>query len=267
MTSPAPRTNQGTRLHKLRAGDLELSETRYSAGLDMPRHGHELAYLTCVLEGSYDERIGAQHRTVYAPSLLLHPPDEDHAVRFGGTGARILGINLGHRTVRRLREEAAARSVFERWTRTPEANWILARLVREFRRPEAAPLAVEGLTLELIASGLRPAAKPGSRSLERAREFLRANFAQSVTLEMAAQAAEIHPVSLARGFRRAFGTTVGDYVRELRVTRASELIADTEIPLVEIALECGFADQAHLTRVFRASTGLTPGAYRKSHQL
>lgn len=79
-----------------------------------------------------------------------------------------------------------------------------------------------------------------------------------------ARAAGVHPVSLARAFRRAYGVTVTEYARRLRVRAASDRIASTALPLARIACEAGFADQAHLTRELRRETGLTPGALRRA---
>lgn len=77
----------------------------------------------------------------------------------------------------------------------------------------------------------------------------------------------VHRVHLAREFRDHFGLTVGDYVRRRRLVRARLLVAETDLPLSTAAADAGFADQAHLTRAFRAAFGTTPGRYRLSHPL
>jgi AraC family transcriptional regulator len=52
-------------------------------------------------------------------------------------------------------------------------------------------------------------------------------------------------------------------VRRLRIEEAARRFAAGAVPLVEVALDAGFADQAHFSRVFKQVTGLTPGEYRK----
>jgi AraC family transcriptional regulator len=74
-----------------------------------------------------------------------------------------------------------------------------------------------------------------------------------------------HPVHLARSFRREFGQTIGDYLRGQRVQRARHMLAGTSRTIAEIAALTGCADQAHLTRLFRASTGWTPAAFRREY--
>jgi len=78
-----------------------------------------------------------------------------------------------------------------------------------------------------------------------------------------ARALSVHPGHLARSFRAGTGETLGARLRRLRAHRAAELIRTTPTPLIEVAAECGFAHQAHMTRVFRSLFGTTPGRYRR----
>jgi AraC family transcriptional regulator len=78
-----------------------------------------------------------------------------------------------------------------------------------------------------------------------------------------AQSVGVHPVTLARAFRQAFGCTVGEYVRHLRIERAAHQLAGTELSLAEIALAAGFSDQSHFSNLFRHHTGLSPSKFRQ----
>jgi AraC-like DNA-binding protein len=62
--------------------------------------------------------------------------------------------------------------------------------------------------------------------------------------------------------RALFGLSAGQYISRLRIERACDRLRHTDTPLSELALECGYADQAAFGRQFRKSVGLTPGAYR-----
>ena len=59
------------------------------------------------------------------------------------------------------------------------------------------------------------------------------------------------------------GCTVGGYVRRLRIDWARERLAQRGAALVDVALDAGFADHAHFTRVFHRETGMTPSGYRR----
>jgi len=70
----------------------------------------------------------------------------------------------------------------------------------------------------------------------------------------------------AHAFRRSVGVAPYQWLTQRRVSHARGLLANRDAPLAEVALACGFADQAHLTRVFSRSTGMTPGAWRSASQ-
>ena len=120
--------------------------------------------------------------------------------------------------------------------------------------------------LEILAEISDPLPRPGGTLppwLRRARELLHEQFSENLSLSDVAGAVGVHPAHLGRAFRRRFGSTPGHYVREVRVAFACSQLANTDEPLVAIALAAGFTDQSHFTNVFRESTGLTPAVYRK----
>ena len=71
-----------------------------------------------------------------------------------------------------------------------------------------------------------------------------------------------HPVHVAKAFRKAYGETIGDCQRRFRLEKARHLLCKGGMPLAEVALECGFANQAHFSRTFKAAFGSTPTRYR-----
>jgi AraC-like DNA-binding protein len=103
------------------------------------------------------------------------------------------------------------------------------------------------------------------RSLQRAREYLHAHFADNLTLARVARAAGVHPVYLGQIFRQEFGETLGEYLTRIRVRAAAAMLANSDLPLSAIAIDLGFYDQSHFTRVFRQLTGATPGMFRSKY--
>ncbi|MGA7538412.1 MAG: AraC family transcriptional regulator [Steroidobacteraceae bacterium] len=67
-------------------------------------------------------------------------------------------------------------------------------------------------------------------------------------------------------FRSTLGESPHRYVVKRRIQCAQSQMLSTTDPLAAIALECGFADQAHLTRVFKQLAGVTPGVWRRAHR-
>jgi AraC-like DNA-binding protein len=147
--------------------------------------------------------------------------------------------------------------------------WLARAIGRAFQAPLES-LAVDSLVLEL-AEGLlateqgaaRPMATPlvDSIAVERARQFLDAERTRVVLSSELAAIAGLTRYELARQFKRQLGTSPHRYLLMRRLGLARQLI-DGELPLAAVATEVGFADQAHLTRMFKAAFGLTPARYR-----
>jgi AraC family transcriptional regulator len=137
------------------------------------------------------------------------------------------------------------------------------RLLAIVRRSPRDEVAVEQGVTEVLSS-LREVADDTRAEppvwLSRVREEMD-DVGSGVRVRDIAARAGVHPVYLARQFRRFFGSSVVSYLRRQRVTRAADLIASSSLPLSTIAFQSGFADQSHLSRSFRSGTGLTPGAY------
>lgn len=83
------------------------------------------------------------------------------------------------------------------------------------------------------------------------------------SLTALARQVNVHPVHLSRHFSRYFGMTLGDYIRMLKLQRAIVLLPKEELSLTDISLKCGFADQSHFIRSFKAHYQVTPLHYRR----
>jgi AraC-like DNA-binding protein len=106
-----------------------------------------------------------------------------------------------------------------------------------------------------------PQAGREDKAIRLAREFLDCHLDEKVHLADVARAAGLPPFRLFRAFQRTTGMTPHVYQRQARVRLAVNMIRFGHA-LREVAMVTGFADQAHLTRIFRRTMGVTPGAYR-----
>jgi AraC family transcriptional regulator len=98
------------------------------------------------------------------------------------------------------------------------------------------------------------------------REFIDASLQSRIRLSDCAGKARLSGSYLAHKFKATFGMTLCSYIRRRRVERAQQLMLITQQPLSEVALACGFSDQAHYCRVFREVVGLSPDAWRRQHR-
>ena len=245
---------------------LRLFRGAFPPDVALPAHHHDAASVFVTLDGGLVECYRAGARECEAGTLLFKPAGERHSNRFSAAGARVIAVELGDERV-----APAALGIPEAIVhrRDARATALAARLAGEMRAHDAAaPLALEGLALELVAHALRLA--PVERAaggappwLARVRDRLM-DHRLDVPPPLAAIATEAgrHPVYLARAFRRHYGCSVGAYVRRARLDWAAERLAGTAEALSEIALRAGFSDQSHFSRLFRAHTGHTPRGYR-----
>lgn len=97
----------------------------------------------------------------------------------------------------------------------------------------------------------------------RARELMRKHLATGIYLEDIAKACQLSPSAFIKGFRKSLGTSPHQWLLLQRIEHAIELMRSANLPLVDIALTCGFTDQSHFTRIFTKKMGMSPGAYRR----
>ncbi|MCG8462313.1 MAG: AraC family transcriptional regulator [Holophagales bacterium] len=258
-------------LEEIDLGGFRLTESTHSASSVIGRHAHRRATVNILVSGSFEERYPRQRDLCCeATSVLVRPPGADHHDTIGTAGACNLVLELDDSRLESIRRHSM---VFEeiQVVREPSALRAVSGIRRELQlRDAATAMALEGLALELCSAlvrGRRPAAGRRSRWLRRATELLHDRFRDpDLRFRGLAEEVGVHPVSFTRAFRAAHGSSPGEYLRRLRVEWAEERIRTGDAPLAEIAADAGFADQSHLTRVFRAELGITPGAWRRRHR-
>ena len=246
-----------------------LTETAYEARSRLPRHAHENSYFCSVLQGTYTEKHGKREVVCKPSTLTFRGSGETHEAVLDDTNVRVFVLEISPQWIERLRADSLIlRSTFEfSGTALPQLS---VRLNHEFHKTDsAAHLAIEGLTLELLAGAVRQRSsgmRTTPRWLSQAREMIAAHFADPLTLTQVAEQVGVHPIHLATTFRQKYGETIGEFVRRLRVDHACSELIKQNLPLAEIALQAGFADQSHFSKVFKSHVGTTPAKYRKAVQ-
>ncbi len=159
-------------------------------------------------------------------------------------------------------------------TQSPIVSGIVEEISREAEGAGiGGALYVEALSTQLIVSLLRNFAsvefadKSGRGELppavrRRIIDYIEARIDQSLSLEELAEVASMGVWTFGKRFRATFATSPHQYVVDRRLEKARQMLAIGHLPVKAIASECGFADQAHLTRVMRARLGKTPASLR-----
>ena len=98
----------------------------------------------------------------------------------------------------------------------------------------------------------------------RAREILRANIKRGVPLKEVARECGLSVGHFSHAFRRTLGVAPHSWLIEQRIALSKEKLRDDRLSLTDVAAECGFCDQSHLTRYFTRMVGVSPGAWRRA---
>jgi AraC family transcriptional regulator len=145
--------------------------------------------------------------------------------------------------------------------------WPGLRLFSSFKNQSSDSLMLEANVFELLGAVTRLDQSPEKtppRWLQRVKDRLHGEFCERLRMRDLAREAGVHPVHLARAFRKFEKRTPGEYQQHLQIRAACELLGKPDWPLAEIAAECGFADQSHFTRAFRRMAATTPLRFRQA---
>ena len=268
MSLPITPVARGARHAVLNTGGFALTEACYDADQTLPSHAHRQPVLTFILRGSVREQRGSGYETCRSLGLVAIPAGEPHAERFPESGGRCLIVEVSDERAEFIRSFSGILDQPSIRNDLPVAGLVL-QTYQEFRqRDDVAPLAIEGLLLQMAALASRSAPRPIATGepdwLARVRERIHAEFRGTLRMSDLAAEAGVHPVYLARAFRQRYACSPAEYARRLRVEAASELLARSDIPLSQVALKAGFSDQSHLAHQFRRMVGVSPGRYRQA---
>ncbi|GGD47589.1 helix-turn-helix domain-containing protein [Paenibacillus nasutitermitis] len=99
-------------------------------------------------------------------------------------------------------------------------------------------------------------------TLRLATEFMDHNFNNNISIEMVAEHVQRSTSFLSRIFKEATGTTINDYLIQLRIKRACELLKQPKYSMEDICREIGYSNVSYFNKLFKSRTGNTPGQYR-----
>ena len=245
---------------------LRLVDGVYSGKTKVPRHAHEQAVFCIALNGSCNEDYASKLREYKAFTVEFLPSNQCHSLAFPGAETRAFSVDVASSWLERAREYSLK---LEDSVHCHGGlfSGLFMKLYREFQQMDgASPLVIEGLMLEMLAEASRRQVKLLDRTPPRwlapAMELLREQFSEHLTLAHVAASVGVHPIHLARGFRRFCRCTVGEYIRQLRIEHACHELCASDASLAAIASAAGFSDQSHFSRTFKRLMAMTPAQYR-----
>ncbi len=264
VTDPSGAQILGDRLRERRSADLVIADLRPTVPEhDVHRHQHADMHLLLLLDGAYVSSAGGMPAVCVEPVVLLNPPGTEHHDRFRSCDGRFVTLSM---SAKAFATRCAGLTISDQSIRLPiTALPIALRLLVELGRwDDASPLALEESVAQLLHAAGTKSARDVTHSpgLRRVIDRLDDCVGVSPSLAELAVLANLHPVYLARAFRRSVGMAPSDYLRRRRAQRALAPIARGE-PLVDVAQAVGYTDQSHLHRCFVREFGITPGALQR----
>ena len=255
-----------------RPSHLAFAESAYQKGFSQPMHQHDYANVSVIVTGAIRERVESSIHEGVAGHVVFKPAGIPHGNACGSKGALVFRIELHGGAAddpfgsHRLRNYT--------WMPGGPALGLMLRARREHRRSDPeSNLDLECLAAEVLThvpgrdsvrlSSDADVRGPEPKWFRSLRDLLHTRFDEPLRVTSLAEEVGVHPVYLARVFRRRTRGTLGEYVRWLRLGRSIERMRQGDCSLADIALETGFSDQAHFCRTFRSGMGRSPGAFRK----
>lgn len=284
-----------TVLHTLPDRPVATSRDRGWLGVTVDVHAHNPGY--CVRTPAHDHHLicycragsarlvqgrdGVAHDSMFFPGMSLLMPAGYDSTWDGDAPASTrlrIPISLISTAADQIGTHSVSqfeiRNVFE--TRDAFLERIALTLLAEVERREhpAQALIADTMSCALAAHMLRSyngfdmpeayqASPLGTVELARLTEYIEENIEHPIGLAELAGIVNVSRFHFSRLFKRSTGTTAINYVERCRIKRAQMLIAETDVPLAQVALMAGFSDQSHFTRRFQRHVGCTPASFAR----
>jgi len=237
------------------AGGFQVRRCTYLPSCALGAHEHVEDRVVLTLCGRFESVYGSRRYLLDARRAMFRPAGVHHADVYPFETICLsiaLPVDVVDRPAALALGDEELPSIAERLSAEVDAT------------DSAAPLAIEALCA-IVVGRFRVASHDEQQAdwVRCIRERIDGEYADPPALTTIAASVGRDVSHVATTFRNAYGLTIGDYVRDVRIWRLRRLVEDAAIPLAEVAQLGGFADQSHFGRLFRRRFGMTPGEYRR----
>jgi AraC-like DNA-binding protein len=243
----------------------------------------------------YEERIVNIENRIYSmepESICVIPPNQMHNSKRAmlQENARDPGCEYLYLDPKKLLEDFftetySFQQVFEQINRNltngisshenPKIWRIIQMILEEMRNPDFSHYMVKGLFLSFWIELLRTLKLPSASHMAKRRELtsvypamvhIREHYAEKVTTETLAEICHMSVSYFRQSFKKLVGISSGKYLDHIRLAKSCELLLETELSILEIALSCGFTSLSAYNNHFIARYGVSPGQWKKERR-
>ncbi|MGO4294364.1 helix-turn-helix transcriptional regulator [Chitinophaga sp. RAB17] len=240
---------------------LIVSQTVYHEPVYQGWHCHEHHHLSLLIKGGNREQRSNREQEVSAGSLLLYNSGERHKNNHTRHPSKNINIEIPETF---LAQHGLQFSVLEKFPeQQTEMKYALLKIYREC-------LVADTLTDTAIQSLLLPVftATPARKKtmppwLQQLKMLLHDRWNETLSLPEMSLILGVHPVTISKYFRVYFNCSLGEYIREIKIGKAMQMMQTSSLSLTAIAYSCGFFDQSHFIRTFKLVTGFLPKQFQQ----
>lgn len=247
--------------------DALIVEAGYFPNIEVPWHYHENAYFYFHLNGHLEEVNKKKNYPCVPGTALFHFWQEPHYNGKFSRDAAYYHIEFTKNWFDKYEVDINKLEGDFQLTNPVYQN-IFRRIYAESKLNDvSSQLSIDSLCLQAFAEMMRYSAHRSAgepRWVRKVREILNDCSTEHVSLSSVASETNVHPVHLSREFPKYFSVGFGTYIRKARLARATSMLQSTKQSVTEIAYQCGFSDESHFIRCFKAEHGTTPLQFRKA---
>jgi AraC-like DNA-binding protein len=262
--------------------DLSASENiviLQSRGLlELPEgvHQHDSYEFTLNLSHSFLSRVGKRNMPLRKNHLMAINPGQNHGTTRPLAGVHLMALHMDRKFLQQVARQmyGSEEVYFDNRELLPDSHirGLVNLFMEESRSRQAGyDFILQSLDTQIAVGLLRTAGKnlpSGSpkygekENINRSIEFIMANFNRNFSLNEVSAVANLSPYHFIRVFKAQTGKTPYEYLMELKIEKARELLQAGKMTVTEVCYQCGFSNRSHFTAVFKGRVGLTPTSYR-----
>jgi AraC family transcriptional regulator len=245
---------------------LIISDTEYTHD-KVDWHYHENIYFTFILSGRLYEGNKKESYDCIPGTLLFHNWQEAHYNIKPPGYTRGFHIEIDNKWLQNFSVANSIQTGSMRIEHPAIKSFIRKIYLNSKKDDKEAEISIDELLMQVLNFTGREAENKNSGTpawVRKIKEILNEEKADKISLGYLSNELSIHPVHISRGFSKYFNTTIGDYLRKIKIEKSALMLNDENKSLSDITYSCGFADQSHFNRCFKEAYNLTPLQYRKA---